>query len=257
VSLGYKHRSEEDTVFAEYLNDSAWDNRSHRGWTTLASFALQAVAIGTLLLLPLLSIQGLPPLQLMAALMAPTPPPGPPPAVQRPSQNVATSNILGRTLMMPTHIPRTIENLNETDMPPAPELFAGPSVPGSTGPPGTRNFMLDGLGPGTNPLPLPAPPPAVRQVRVSHMMEGNLVHRVQPEYPQLARQARIQGAVVLRAVINRDGRIENLQVVSGHPMLVPAAIEAVRQWRYQPYYLNDQPVEVETQVTVNFTLAGG
>jgi periplasmic protein TonB len=89
------------------------------------------------------------------------------------------------------------------------------------------------------------------------MMEGNLIHRVQPDYPPLARQARIQGTVVLRAIINRGGRIENLQVLSGHPMLVPAAIDAVRQWRYRPYVLNDQPVEVETQITVNFLLAGG
>jgi len=88
-------------------------------------------------------------------------------------------------------------------------------------------------------------------------MEGNLIHRVQPEYPQLARQARIQGTVVLRAVISREGRIENLQVLSGHPLLVPAALDAVRQWRYRPYSLNDQPVEVETQITVNFTLTGG
>jgi len=89
------------------------------------------------------------------------------------------------------------------------------------------------------------------------MMEGNLVYRVQPLYPALARQARIQGQVVLRAIISRDGTIENLQVISGHPMLAPAAVEAVRQWRYKPYYLNDSAVEVETQVTVNFVLGGG
>src|SRR5438445_13876654 len=83
-------------------------------------------------------------------------------------------------------------------------------------------------------------------------MEGNLVHRVQPEYPPLAVQTRTQGQVVLRAVITREGTIENLQVVSGHPLLVRAALEAVRQWRYRPYVLNGEPVEVETQVTVNF-----
>jgi protein TonB len=88
-------------------------------------------------------------------------------------------------------------------------------------------------------------------------MEGNLIHRIQPEYPSLARQARIQGQVSLRAIISRDGRIENLQVVNGHPLLVQAAIDAVRQWRYRPYMLNGEPVEVETQITVNFTLAGG
>ena len=88
-------------------------------------------------------------------------------------------------------------------------------------------------------------------------MEGNLVHRVQPEYPALARQARVQGQVVLQAIISRDGAIENLQVLRGHPMLVQAALDAVRQWRYRPYVLNGEPVEVETQVTVNFILGGG
>jgi periplasmic protein TonB len=242
-------------VFAEYLDDSAWENRSHRGWITLASFVVQAVAIGGLLLLPLLSMQGLPPLQLMAALMAPAPPPGPAPAVHQRSA-ISASNVIGRALMTPTHIPRAILNLNETAVPPAPDLGA-PGVPGGTGLPGTSNFVLFGLGPGTNSMPILSPPPVVRPVRVSHMMEGNLIHRVQPEYPTLAREARIQGTVVLRAIINRDGRIENLQVLSGHPMLVPAAIEAVRRWRYRPYLLNDQPVEVETQITVNFTLSGG
>jgi len=89
------------------------------------------------------------------------------------------------------------------------------------------------------------------------MMEGNLVHRVQPEYPALARQVRIQGLVVLRAIISRDGTIENLQALSGHPLLVPAALNAVRQWRYRPYVLNGEPVEVETEVKVNFILSGG
>jgi protein TonB len=89
------------------------------------------------------------------------------------------------------------------------------------------------------------------------MMEGNLIYRVQPQYPQLARQARVQGVVVLRAVISREGKIENLQLVTGHPLLVQSAMEAVRQWRYRPYFLNNEPVEVETQVTVNFTLSGG
>ena len=86
-------------------------------------------------------------------------------------------------------------------------------------------------------------------------MEGNLIHRVQPVYPLVARQAGIQGTVVLQAVISRSGAVENLEAVSGHPMLVKAAMDAVRQWRYRPYLLNDQPVEVETQVTVIFILS--
>ena len=89
------------------------------------------------------------------------------------------------------------------------------------------------------------------------MMEGNLIYRVQPEYPALARQVRVQGLVVLRAIISRDGAIENLQALSGHPLLIPAALNAVRQWRYRPYVLNGEPVEVETEVKVNFILSGG
>jgi protein TonB len=101
-----------------------------------------------------------------------------------------------------------------------------------------------------------APPPSVAHPPpVSRMMEGNLIHRVEPRYPPLAIQARIQGQVVLQAVISRSGMIENLQLVSGHPMLAQAAIDAVSRWRYRPYMLNGEPVEVETQVTVNFFLS--
>ncbi|MGA8154218.1 MAG: energy transducer TonB [Terriglobales bacterium] len=241
-------------MFTSFLDDPLWIDRSHRGWTTLASFALQTLAFGGLLLLPLLYIQAPPQLQLMAALVAPTPPPAP--AVAPPAHTAAASvsNLMGPNLLMPRSIPKTIANLNDAG--PPPELPSGPGVPGGTGIPGAQNPVWGGIGVGSNPLP-PPPVPVTRPLPVSHMMEGNLIHRVQPEYPPLARQARIQGTVVLRAVISTEGRIENLQVLSGHPLLVPAAMEAVRQWRYRPYSLNDQPVEVETQITVNFTLAGG
>lgn len=243
-------------MFGEYVNGDAWGNRSHRGWTALISFGLQILALGGLLLLPLLSVQGLPTLQLMAALAAPAPPPGPAPMVRARSRMTAMSNMMGTDLMMPRQIPHDVANLNETEAPPPFEFPGAPGVPGGTGSAGTGDSVLDSLGPASA-MPILSPPPTVQHVRVSHMMEGNLVHRVQPVYPPLARQARIQGTVVLRAIISREGKIENLQVLSGHPMLVPAAIEAVRQWRYQPYVLNDQPVEVETQITVNFSLAGG
>ena len=240
-------------MFTSFLDDPLWVDPSRRGWSTLASFALQSLALAGLLLLPLFYIQGLPPLPMMAALVAPAPPPAPAPAPPPHAYPTAASNMIGRGLMTPTSIPRTIANINESA--PPPELPSGPGIPGSTGFPGAVNPVLGSISVGTNPLPLSPPVASNRPPRVSHVMEGNLIHRVQPEYPQLARQARIQGAVVLRAVISAEGRIENLQVISGHPLLVPAAIDAVRQWRYRPYLLNDQPVEVETQITVNFTLA--
>jgi len=96
-----------------------------------------------------------------------------------------------------------------------------------------------------------------QRVRVSQgVSQGLLIHKVQPIYPPLARQARVQGTVVLQALIGTDGTIENLHVVSGHPMLTDAALQAVKQWQYKTYYLNGNPVEVETTINVNFTLAG-
>ena len=108
---------------------------------------------------------------------------------------------------------------------------------------------------GTNVVPVLRPTPT-RAVRTSTMLEGNLIRRVEPVYPPLAKTARIQGSVVLSALISKDGVMENLHALSGPPMLVPAAISAVSQWRYRPYILNSEPIEVETRITVNFTLAG-
>jgi len=165
--------------------------------------------------------------------------------------------MVGNRLMMPSSIPRAIATLDESESPPQLGTLAGAGVPGGTGSFGEKNPVLNGLGTSTTAIPLLAEPVRARPVRVSHISEGDLIHRVQPEYPPLARQARIQGVVMLRAVISPEGRIENLQVLSGHPLLVPSAIVAVKQWRYRPYILNNQPVEVETQITVNFTLGGG
>jgi TonB family protein len=87
--------------------------------------------------------------------------------------------------------------------------------------------------------------------------QGLLVTKVVPTYPQLARQARVQGEVVLDVGISKEGTIESLRALTGHPMLIPAAIDAVKQWRYKPYHLNGEPVPVQTQVTVNFSLTSG
>jgi protein TonB len=85
-------------------------------------------------------------------------------------------------------------------------------------------------------------------------MTALVLKKVPPEYPEGAKKAHIQGQVILRAIIGKDGDVENLQVVSGHPQLAPAAIEAVKQWKYRPYLQQGQPVEVETEINVNFTL---
>jgi protein TonB len=244
-------------MFADVLSDSPWANRSHRGWTTLASFAVQAIAVGVLLLLPLLYTQGLPGLALTAALVVPAPPPGPP-SLGHPGRRRSTSNISSDgSVLEPPRIPDTIAQLSETEAP-APVDTGSLSIWGSTGDRRAGSGVVGSTGIAMYAVAPPPPPkPAARVLRPSTIMEGQLVHRVQPEYPILARQARIQGEVVLRAMISREGTIEGLQVVSGHPMLAPAAMTAVRQWRYRPCYLNGEPVEVETQVTVKFILGGG
>jgi periplasmic protein TonB len=94
------------------------------------------------------------------------------------------------------------------------------------------------------------------RVRVSQgVAQGLLIKRVEPQYPDDAKQARIQGMVVLQALIDKNGDVEKLTLVSGHPTLAPAAIEAVKQWKYKPYLLNGEPVAMETQVLVSFRLS--
>ena len=157
-------------------------------------------------------------------------------------------------LVPPPTIPTHIATFEETT---PPEIGTCTfCVPGGNGAMNASNSVLNSVTSDRAFVPPPRsiPPPPLR---VSRMMEGNLIYKPQPVYPALAKAARVQGQVLLRAIISREVTIQNLQVISGHPMLVRAAIDAVRQWRYRPYLLNNEPVEVETQVTVNFVLSGG
>jgi protein TonB len=155
---------------------------------------------------------------------------------------------------MPRQIPNGIPTIVDNEPPSGADY--GSAIPGATGL-GNPDGVRDLFGRGTQPVvPLVRPPSVVHPLKLSHMSEGDLIRKIVPTYPPPARIARIQGHVVLQAMIGRQGDIENLRVLSGHPMLVSAAVEAVRQWRYRPYILNNEPVEVETQITVNFSLAG-
>ena len=105
-------------------------------------------------------------------------------------------------------------------------------------------------------LPPPPPPPPPQRVRVGgNVQAANLLSQVKPVYPPLAKQARIQGVVVLEAIISKEGTIDNLKVITGHPLLIQAAIDAVKQWKYKPTQLNGEPVEVVTTITVNFAFS--
>lgn len=241
-------------MFADSFCDSDWANHSHRRWTTLVSFAAQAVVVGCLLLLPMVYTQGLPKLAVLAPLLAPAPLPmvhSPTTSHLRPAATF--QGYTGLRLVSPVRVPESIEML--TDVAPSMPMVDASAIGISHGMGDRAGSVFDAI-PGSVQV-LPPPPPAVRRPPMSRMMEGNLILRIQPDYPSLARQVRVQGQVVLRAIISREGTIENLQVLSGHPMLVRAAVDAVRRWRYRPYVLNGEPVEVETEVTVNFVLSGG
>lgn len=244
-------------MFADSLLDSAWAHSSRRGWTTALSFAVQTLALGVLFLLPLIYGDGLPAvMRWTGTLVAPGPPPAAPPPMNAQPNTHSGSNLAadGRPIS-PATIPSRTAEIRE-DVPPPPDVSLG--VAGSTGTHGAADGVMHSIiASVTSVLPPAVHPALARPPVISSVMEGNLIHRVKPEYPPLARQARIQGTVVLQAIISRDGTIENLQAVSGHPLLIPAALAAVRQWRYRPYMLNGSPVEIETQVTVNFVLGGG
>ena len=246
-------------MFEDSLIESGNRLKTKRGWTSIVSFTIQIGIIGVMVLIPLIFTEALPKGQMMFLLVAPPPPPPPPPPAAAPVHVVkqVQSDIINGELRTPTKIPKKIlENLKEDEAPP--QMAAAGVVGGVAGgiPGGAMNGVIGGI---ISSTPVAVPKVATPQrVRVSAgVTSGLLVRKVNPVYPPLARQARISGTVVLRAVISKDGSIENLSLVSGHPMLAPAAIDAVKQWKYKPYLLNGEPVEVDTEVQVNFTLAGG
>lgn len=230
--------------------------------TTVVSVIIQCFLIGILVLIPLIYTDALPKQQLMTFLVAPPPPPPPPPppaAVQQVKVVKVQSELDNGALRTPTKIPQKVAMIKEEEAPPPSMGGVGVvgGVPGGV-PGGQMGGVLGGIIAAANStanVPKIATP---QRVRVSAgVTEGLLVHQIKPNYPPLAKQARIQGHVILQAIINKQGQVENLRLVSGHPMLAPAAIEAVKQWKYKPYLLNNEPVEVETTVDVNFSLSGG
>ncbi|MGB0011322.1 MAG: energy transducer TonB [Candidatus Sulfotelmatobacter sp.] len=235
--------------------------KGRQTWATIASFGVQCVMLGVLLLLPLYFTQELPKAQLLTFLVAPPPPPPPPPPAQQAARimRVIQSDLLaGGELRTPTKIPSKVQMISEEE---APMVMGGGVVGGVPGgiPGGQLGGVIGGIVNSTSNLAyIPKLQPVMPQrVRISQgVTNGLLLRKVEPTYPTLAREARIQGNVVLKAIIDRDGSIQDLQVVTGYPMLVPAAIQAVKQWRYRPYLLNGQPVEVETTITVIFALVG-
>ena len=244
-------------MFEDSLFESAGKLRTKRGGTTTVAFVVQVIIIGIMVLVPLLFTEALPDAMRMTFLAAPPPPPPPPPppaAVVRVKQ--VETDIVNNQLRQPTRIPKKVEMIKEDTAPPPMDAGVVGGVPGGV-PGGSMGGVMGSILSATNaPAPKVAPPTRIRVS--SGVTQGLLVRRIEPQYPQMAKIARVQGAVVLAAVIGKDGTIENLHVVStASPLLNTAAVEAVKQWKYRPYILNGEPVEVDTTVTVNFTLSGG
>ena len=243
-------------MFEDSLIESGGKLSTKRGRTTTFSFVLQAIIIGVMILIPLMFTEALPKTQLMTFLVAPPPPPPPPPppaAVVK--VKPAETDIVNNQLRTPTKIPKKVEMIKEEDAPPPQMAGVVGGVPGGI-PGGQMGGVIGGI---ISSTPVSVPKVAVQRVRISQgVTQGMVLRKTQPAYPQMAKIARVQGAVVLAAIIGKDGTIQNLHVVStASPLLNQSAIDAVKQWRYRPYILNGEPVEVDTTVTVNFTLSGG
>ena len=235
--------------------------RKRKFFATTTSFIVNCLAIVLMLAVPLMFTEELPRAQLLTFLVAPPPPPPPPPPaaaeVQRVVHQIQTDMLNNGELRTPSKIPQKIQMIKEDEAPPPMPSTGGVvgGVPGGI-PGGQLGGVIGSVISATNSAVPRFVPVVPQRIRISQgVTRGLLIHREEPTYPPLARAARVQGEVVLSAVIDTNGQIQNLQLVSGHPMLVPSAITAVKQWRYKPYLLNGQPVEVETTITVIFTLS--
>lgn len=239
-------------MFEDSLVESVGRIRTRSRRYVLGSFLLEAALVAVIILIPYLYPAALPPQYLTVPLLSPPHAPSQATAEQRSPASAPRPHAETIDLTLPSHLPTSISHV--VDPPPGDLVIGGDS---------------SGAGPG-NGVPKAlfgdAPAPPVREVhpskptgpvRISEgVAEGQLIAPIRPVYPTIAIQMRLQGTVVVEATISAEGRIENLRVVSGSPILANAAVQAIRAARYRPYLLNGSPVEVETTITVVFHLDG-
>lgn len=231
----------EDSLFAS--NTQA---HPRQALTAIVSFAVQTLFVGTAVVLPLLFTH-VPPMRTLREIVQVPAAPRIVPSNSAPISSAARQVNFSNPLQVPRNIPTSIDD--DVQVAPPPSLA-------QIGSPGRGDARLSAiLNGGITIAPTMVRPSSPRQRISSGVEQGLLIRDVKPIYPALAREAGVQGQVILEAVIGKDGRIENLRALGGNPMLIKAAIDAVQQWRYRPYLLNGEPVEVETQITVNFNLS--
>jgi periplasmic protein TonB len=244
-------------MFEDSLVESSGKIKTRTKWTTGLSFIIQISLLGVMVLIPLIYTEALPKQALSTFLVAPPPPPPPPPP---PAPAVKTVKMVSEldqgALRTPTKIPDKIKMVKEEEAPPPSAGGVAGGVSGGV-PGGVMGGIMGGIvGSGNVPKVVAAKPAGPTRIS-GGVAQGNLITKTLPVYPAIAKAARISGTVVLAATISKTGTIENLHVVSGHPMLVNAAMDAVRQWRYKPFLLSGEPTEVETTIQVNFSMNGG
>jgi protein TonB len=246
-------------MFDDLVESTAVAKRTNKSWTVLLSAIIQGGILFVLILIPLIYTEALPKQLLTTFLVAPAPPPPPPPpaaAVQRIVKPIARIIQAGK-MMAPTVIPKKVAMIKEEELPPdvgAVGVVGG--VPGGIAG-GQAGGVLGGIIGGTGSNLPPPPKPTQQRIRVGgNVQSAKMIRQVQPVYPQIAKTAHVQGTILLHAIIAKDGSVQELTYVSGPPLLMKAAQDAVREWRYQPTLLNGEPVEVETTISVIFTLGG-
>jgi protein TonB len=234
-------------MFGDTLLESSSAPRKGKRWPMATAFTAEAIIGGLLVIIPLLST-GVIPVSARVPIYTPVKP-----VTLEPVERVRTDHTSSAGPANPGTPTRAVVLFN--DNPNA--IYRGATADVTTNPADVRDpepgesgkkfsdFMSDGHAKSNVKLDGP------KRIK-SQLEEGQLVNRVEPVYPHIAAISGIQGQVKLHAIIARDGRIQSLNVISGPPLLVRAALEAVEQWRYRPYVLNGEAVEVETLITVNF-----
>jgi len=238
-------------MFDDLLESTNEKKKTNKGWGFILSGVVQALILAVLILIPLIYTEALPKAMLSTLLIAPPPPPPPPPppAVVKTIVKPVARLIQSGKLLQPRAIPKDVVVFKEAELPPDVITPGGATGGVFGGIPGQG--MVSAMAP---PPPKPTAPTRVKQG--GNVTAASILNQTRPVYPALARQARIQGNVVLHAIIDKDGKVAQLEVISGHPLLVQSALDAVKQWRYKPTLLNGDPVEVDTTITVTFTMGG-
>jgi protein TonB len=242
-------------MFEEMVVSSQTNKKTNKPWTVFLSMVIQVTLLGILVLIPLIYTEALPKAMLSTMLVAPPPPPPPPPPPS-PTQVVHVKPqvhlMQNNQLVTPRIIPKETKIIKE-DAEPDPNMGSMGGVPGGVAG-GSMGGVLGGVIGGAGGAPAPPKPNVTRIRQGGAVTQASLINKVSPVYPPLARQTRVSGTVRLHAIISKDGAVQQLEVLSGHPLLVQSALDAVRQWRYRPTLLNGEPVEVDTTIDVIFSL---